>query len=116
MSTAEKLISFVIKFIQKDCPVDIAASFYPQSLSLSDLDGDGVAEVSFAYFLQCRGDVSTDRVKVMLYEAKKKYAIRGESQITLADGTKMGGKYTVDPKLKKASSVFLKHVLSLWKE
>ena len=64
---------------QIDCPADITASFIPGTPKATDLDGDRVAEVTFAYTLACRSDVSPVTFKLLMLENGRKYIVRGES-------------------------------------
>src|SRR5689334_8237339 len=41
-----------------DCEFDLALEIKPASLTITDLDKDGVAETAFAYELTCTSDVS----------------------------------------------------------
>lgn len=48
-----------------------------KSLSITDLDNDNIAEVTFIYRLVCQSDVSAIPMKLMMLENGKKYALRG---------------------------------------
>ena len=61
------------------CPVDHLARFYQQGIQVTDLDGNGQREVTLAYRLQCAGDISPMRQKVILRERERKYALRGQT-------------------------------------
>ncbi len=81
---------------ERNCPFDLYAGFLPDSLTITDLDGDGLAESTLLYQLSCRSDVSPARLKLILHEGKTKYAIRGT---TRTDG--VGGEKTVDSALEQ---------------
>jgi hypothetical protein len=53
---------------------------------VTDLDHDGVGEVTFAYLLNCAGDVSPARLKLLVLEDGAKYIIRGSSYARPGDG------------------------------
>ncbi len=59
-------------------------------LLLTDLDGDGTAEVSFAYATACRGDVSPASLKELVLEGDRKYIIRGRSFLRAASTRELG--------------------------
>ncbi len=82
--------------------------------SLTDLDKDGLAEVTFAWRADCTSDVSPSPYKVLMNEHGDKYAIRGTTQIIIADEDKVGGEHTVDPSFKKAPEAFLAHAQKVW--
>lgn len=62
-----------------ECDLDIVADFVPQSLRVADTDGDSLAEVSFAYRLNCAGDVSPDEQKLLVLEGGEKFIMRGSA-------------------------------------
>ena len=47
------------------------------SLSVTDLDNDNIAEITFVYRLVCYSDVAGIPMKLMMLENGKKYALRG---------------------------------------
>ncbi|KIO76776.1 hypothetical protein TH53_13240 [Pedobacter lusitanus] len=54
------------------CPVDIVTSFIPGAFFITDLDGNGIAECTFAYRLTCTGGVDNKVMKLIMLENKKK--------------------------------------------
>ena len=62
----------------KDCPLDLTLSLIPGSVTVTDINKDGIAENTFLYRMSCRGDVSPDDMKLIMHEGENKYAIRGE--------------------------------------
>jgi hypothetical protein len=60
---------------------DNVARFEPRVLDLTDLDGDGTREVTFAYRLGCVSDVSPVTVNLVLLEGSAKHLVRGESWV-----------------------------------
>jgi hypothetical protein len=65
-----------------DCPhLDFDASFLPNTTKVTDVDGDGVDEITVAYKLLCRGGMDFDTVKVILRQGDMKFAIRGEVEL-----------------------------------
>ena len=93
---------------ERDCPFDLYAGFLPDSLTITDLDGDGLAESTLLYKLSCRSDVSPARLKLILHEGKTKYAIRGTTRTYGA-----GGEQTVDPALER-NAPFKRFALERW--
>lgn len=83
---------------ERNCPFDLYAGFVPDSLTITDLDGDGIAESTLLYKLACRSDVSPARLKLILHEGKTKYAIRGTTRTY-----GVGGEKTVDPTLDRVA-------------
>jgi hypothetical protein len=98
-----------------ECSLDLEARFLPKSLSATDLDQDGTAEVWLVYRTTCRGDVSPSTQKIIMYEGARKYAVRGTSRVTLG-GSSDGGTYTLDAALQAAPAVFRQHAVQLWQQ
>lgn len=96
-----------------DCEVDATCMIFPGSLSVSDADSNGVAEVSFLYHLSCKGDVSPDEKKLIMYEGPNKYAIRGSTIIQFPNGRE-GGQKNIDPSFNKAPGALLDHANKRW--
>lgn len=99
----------------KDCPVDVTLSFIPKSLSITDLDKNGIGESTFLYRISCKGDVSPDGMKLMMHEGEAKYAIRGEMKMEMG-GQTYGGDMKTDEAFSKAPKEFLEHAKGQWKK
>ena len=110
-------------FIQKwmlqdyihDCQLDLTCAFYDDHLSITDLDSNGIAEITMVYALSCKGDVSPNEKKLIMYEGKNKYAIRGEELMILQKDT-IGGTMQADSSFSKAPAVFLSFAKEHWKK
>jgi hypothetical protein len=80
--TKWKMIDYI-----SDCELDIVCSFYDDHLTITDLDSNGLAEITMLYALSCKGDVSPNEKKLIMYEGTQKYAIRGEELMLLQKDT-----------------------------
>lgn len=98
----------------KNCPVDIIAGFIERTLQVTDLDGDGTGEVWLMYKTGCRGDIGPDIVKIIMYQGRQKYAMRGEETIKTPNGASFGGSYVFDNAFGNAPEVFRKFAKSMW--
>ncbi|MDM1556765.1 hypothetical protein PYS58_11045 [Chryseobacterium indologenes] len=103
----------------KDCMVDIDAAFKKNSLQVTDLDRNGIAEIWMMYEIACKGDVSPSDLKVIMYEGNQKFAMRGESKIRtgMEDHGKPvfeGGSYTFDKAFKEGPKAFREYAEKLW--
>lgn len=67
------------------CPVDIVTRFIPGALFITDLNGDGIAECTFAYHLTCTGGVDNKVMKLIMLEYKNKYVIRGTTSVNVGE-------------------------------
>jgi len=102
----------VIRELVNPCNLDIEARFLPGTATLTNLDDDGQAELTFGYQTRCAGDVSPSTKKVLMLEGKQRYALRGNSKITLPGGIVEGGDYK--PDFKKAPAAFKEHAIRIW--
>jgi hypothetical protein len=110
--TAWKQVFRVIDGVD-DCGLDVRAGFIKNSLSITDLDKDGVPEISFAYALSCKGDVSPDELKFILYEGTQKYIIRGQTTLII-NKQKTGGKKVIDKSFTDGPKQFLDFANGQW--
>ena len=108
-----KLLWKINDFV-KDCPVDINLKYVDNSLSITDLDNNGIAESSFIYRMSCKGDVSPDDMKLLMHEGETKYAIRGQMKLTIKDQGTYGGEMKIDPSFDKAPKEFLDFAKDEW--
>jgi hypothetical protein len=95
------------------CEVDATCEFFPKSFTITDRDANDVGEVTFLYKLSCKGDVSPDDKKLIMYEGVNKYAIRGATILQFAEG-KEGGDKKIDPSFTKAAKPLLDFANSQW--
>ncbi|WP_224369004.1 M949_RS01915 family surface polysaccharide biosynthesis protein [Hyalangium versicolor] len=97
------------------CSFDNTTHFLaPKDLEVTDLDKDGVGEVTFAYQVQCTSDVSPASLKLLILEGGDKYIVRGTTKVQVAENETMGGERQVDASLEKGPPAFLKHALGRW--
>lgn len=125
--------------VERSCPLDITADFLPGSVTITDLDGDGIAEIKFQYAMACRGDISPARMRLVLIEDGKEYSLKGwrfvefgpdfifnvdtsnvnlESLPPLEDGEdhllRTYGRYESESKFRGAPPAFLSHAREEW--
>lgn len=112
------------------CDLDVIAEFADSTVLVTDINNNGVAEISIPYYIGCRGDVSYDQMKIIMYEAKQKFAIRGNSAICNSktglpvDSTgHYGGEYKIDENLLQQSTLknsekalFRNHLKTVWQD
>jgi hypothetical protein len=103
---------WVLEDHERGCVFDLEADFVPGAVTITDLDADGEAEVTFQYTLQCTSDVSPATRKLILREGKDKYAIRGTDRSPHFDPAYVTRR--PDAAFDKAPPAFLKHALAQW--
>jgi len=99
----------------KDCGFDLTLNHINNSLSITDLNKNGIGESTFLYRMSCRSDVSPSELKLMMHEGSDKYALRGRMYINMQE-MKEGGEYKVDKSFDSAPAGFLDYAKSQWRE
>lgn len=84
--------------------------------SLTDINADGVAEATWAWYSGCASDVSPTTKKVMLTIGGEKYPLRGDTQVDPGNGELTGGDFKADPAFSKIDATFLEHAKTIWKK
>jgi hypothetical protein len=102
-----------VKDFEKDCGFDNRAVFSKTSVSITDLDQNGYAEIIFVYRLGCTSELSPDSLKLIMLENGNKYAIRGNTLVDYGS-EKAGGETSIDPEFEKAPKQFLEHARQIW--
>ena len=103
-----------VKDRYESCGFDLDVRFLKSSFGVTDLDGDGVGEVTFAYVVDCVSDVSPKTLKLLMLEDGSKYILRGQSSIQLGPNETAGGVFRVDQSFTSAPTSFLLHAGKLW--
>lgn len=101
----------------KECPVEVRAEFLDNTFQITDLDNNGIAEIWLTYIQGCKGDVSPWNMKIIMYQGKQKYAMRGSQRIFYMsdDGIqKYGGGYTFDKAFDNAPKAIYDFAEKLW--
>jgi hypothetical protein len=101
----------------EDCDHDPEALFHDAAFGVTDVDGDGIAEVTFGYETGCRSDVSPNTYKLLLLRGGDKFILRGTTFTHAADdsGAVQGGDFTPDPGAKSWPKGFYDHAADVWK-
>lgn len=90
------------------CAWDATALFLEGSVTVTDQDNDGKAELTFAYDTLCTNDLTPATRKLLVLEGTAKHALRGRAMV--ADD---GGDYKADPFRKEAA--LKAHAEARWK-
>jgi hypothetical protein len=97
-----------IKDLVSDCPFDLTVEFTAQPIHVADADADGQAEIWVSYLLACRSDVAPADLKLIGYEGKQKYALRGLERRNVGPEDAPvyeGGAYQADAASKAAPKI-----------
>lgn len=87
------------------CAHDNVTGYVDGSLAVTDLDGDGHGEITFAYVVDCVSDASARRLKLLVLENGDKYILRG----------KTGGPFTPEPAKSSWPPRFYEHATRSWR-
>ena len=98
----------------KACPVDIEANFIKNTFQVTDLNSDGAAEVWLMYKTACHGDVSPYDMKIIMYQGRQKYAVRGQDKVQISNKAFYGGDYKYDTAFADGPKEFLEFAKKLW--
>ena len=92
--------------------VDWYTGFIPKATTITDLDKDGITEVSLPYVSICRGGIDPGDMKIIMYEGNTKYALRGSTMI-ICEQADYGGTFTSSQNLKY-NKRFTSYLTNLW--
>jgi len=105
---------------EKKCEFDLYLYFVKNALSITDINNDGIAEITMVYQKACKSDVSPNDMKVIMLHNNKKYALRGVADLKPEFKNYPGYKceecnrYKIDPAFKRAPKGFLTFAKSRW--
>jgi hypothetical protein len=97
-----------------NCDLDIKAQIIPGSLTVTDLNKNGKAEVWIAYRLSCSGDISPSELKVVMQEQKLKFLKHGIGKIKIGKAHQPDGGEVISDQFKKAPISFKQYADKLW--
>ena len=122
-----------------NCPFDIVSKFITGSITITDLDKDGTAELCFQAMESCRSDVSPSGKKLLLVENDQIYTLKGlmwlaqtpdhkmeidENNVNLENQPKRKeeweeysfreGRYESEKEFANAPPIFLQYARSQW--
>lgn len=86
----------LVKDAVTNCKLDLVASFVQGSVAFEDIDGDGTAEIAFAYDIGCDATERPLPRKLIILEGAAKFALRGNGRGKTLDGAPAGGDYKAD--------------------
>jgi hypothetical protein len=105
---------WIVYDFEEPCPFDLEVGFLKNTLQLTDLDQNGIAEIWLGYKLSCRSDVSPAQMKIIMYEGQKKYAMRGKTKVNLSETETLGGEYKFDNAFINGQSIYRNFAKNIW--
>ena len=94
--------------------LDLDVGFYADVSGASDLNNDGLAELTVASHAFCGGGIDPHELHVELREGQASYAINGQSLIAIEGEEPYGGEREDSPSLKAAPQVLREHLNDVW--
>ena len=108
-------LNWKIQDFISNCEFDLMMGFVKNTFKITDLNKNGIAEIWTMYSMTCTSDVSPSEMKIIMYEGKQKFALRGNSVVN--PGTeKIGGDYKLDNNMSKAPKEIKEFALKMWKD
>ena len=95
-----------------DCHGNSKVEAIKNSIEITDLDNDGISEITFLYNLTCGNDVFPSKMKLIMIEGKSKFKIRGAKSFfnKLEDNIA----FDIDNSFKFAPKMFLDFATKKW--
>ena len=100
-----------INDLVEECDYSLVLDFIAQALHITDLDGNGLNEIWVVYKIDCINDIGPQGMKLIMYEGRKKHAIRGDD----GDG-RSGGAFNMDTAFREGPESFRRYARTLWME
>ncbi|WP_369990114.1 M949_RS01915 family surface polysaccharide biosynthesis protein [Pseudomonas xanthosomatis] len=94
--------------------LDLDVDFYTDVSDVSDLNKDGVAEVTVASHAFCGGGIDPHDIAIELREGQAVYSVTGQSLISPAGEEPFGGEREDSASLKSAPQVIREHMDAVW--
>ncbi|MDY3351140.1 hypothetical protein PG357_03970 [Riemerella anatipestifer] len=98
-----------------NCEFDLSMDFVKDTFKITDLNNNGIAEIWTMYSMLCTSDISPDVMKIIMYEGKQKYALRGHATLMAGEDKLEEGDYQLDENLSKASKEIKEFALKMWR-
>jgi hypothetical protein len=101
-----------VRELANACLFDLTNEVRETSVGVTDLDGDGIGELTFAYVTGCRSDVSPLGMKLLVLEGADKHILRGTTRVNTGQEA-VGGEFKAELG-KRAPASFLEHASKVW--
>jgi hypothetical protein len=93
--------------------VDWFTGFIPKATTITDVNNNGISEITLPYVLICRGGMDPGEMKIIMYEENTKYALRGSTMLMCKSENPYGGEYSSSENLKN-NTIFLNFLVKRW--
>lgn len=101
--------------IRQPCAgLDLEAGWFLEHVGVTDLDGDGQAEITLASHTFCGGGIDPHQLHISLIDGGTRYGIEGETRVSLPGEAPFGGERHGSANLATAPAPFVQHLEALW--
>lgn len=101
--------------IRQPCAgLDLEAGWFLEHAGVTDLDGDGQAEITLASYTFCGGGIDPHQLHISLIDGGTRYGIEGETRVSLPGEAPFGGERHGSANLATAPAPFVQHLEALW--
>ena len=101
--------------IRQPCAgLDLEAGWFLEHVGVTDLDGDGQAEITLASHTFCGGGIDPHQLHISLIDGGTGYGIEGETRVSLPGEEPFGGEHHGSANLATAPAAFVQHLEALW--
>lgn len=94
--------------------LDLEAGYFLDHVQATDLDGDGVAELTLPSHAFCGGGVDPHQIVIELRRGDDRYRVEGESLVVIEGEAPFGGERADSPSYAAAPAVFRQHLDTVW--
>ncbi|QIO88421.1 hypothetical protein G9274_002106 [Stenotrophomonas rhizophila] len=99
-----------------ECPgLDLEAAYFLDNAEATDLDGDGVAELTLPSHAFCGGGVDPHQIVIELRRGDDRYRVEGESLVVIDGEAPFGGERADSPSYAAAPAAFRQHLDTVWR-
>lgn len=95
-------------------PFELEADFNSKAFEITDIDNDGIAEISFIYYYNCSSEINPKTINLVFIDKGKPYIVRG-SELMLTYYPESGQRY-FGHEFRGASEEILDFVTKKWDE
>lgn len=93
--------------------VDFYIGFIHNATTITDIDNNGISEITLPYFMFCKGGMDPSDMKIIMYEGQTKYVLIGSTMIMCESSEPYGGDFSESKNLKN-KDLFLKFLIKHW--
>ena len=99
---------------QQGCEFILRYEFFMNSIVLTDLNQNGIGEITIQYKCDCRSDISAVYKELLFLENGKVSKLKGYMNLKFNDKIIEHGHYLNDDEFRRGPAIILNHVKKEW--